>query len=278
MKNLDAHAAAERWLRRPLCRRYAVVVFGTLSKLKLGNEPNANRTIFWAFGTLLNGESEILGAWHSDTDAAIPPEVFGQLYHRGIEFVRCGLGHLEGIEPAFTAAFRNSATYPSIEQTLAATLADVKPGHRSGMSRLLRATVGDPMDASLTVSSPDISSAELRERYPKLTRQWDEAAALFQPLFELPEPYRRLVRSVDRAAAELQGRLERSIHRHGPFVDSDEAFDFVVAGLRRADLQLDQDARAAQHARDESAWHLRHRIPTSDGAVGTATLAYRVLP
>lgn len=278
MKKLDDHAATHRWLRRPLCRRYAVVAFGVLSKLKLKGEPNADRTICWAFGTLLNGDSEILAAWHSDTDAAIPPEVFGHLYHRGVEFVRCGLGDLADVEPAFRAAFRNSATYPSIEQTLAATLADVKPGHRSAMSRLLRAAVGDPMDAGLTVSSPDISSADLRERYPKLTRQWDEAAALFQQLFALPEPYRRLVRSVDRAAAELQGRLERSIHRHGPFVDSDEAFDFVVAGLRRADLQLDREARAAQHARDESAWHFRHRMPTSDGAVGTATLAYRVLP
>jgi transposase-like protein len=278
MKKLDAHAGTYRWLRRPLCRRYAVVVFGTFSKLKLGTEPNANRTICWAFGTLLNGDSEILGAWHSDTNAAIPPEVFGQLYHRGIEFVRCGLGDLAGVEPAFMAAFRNSATCPSIEQTLAATLADVKAGHRSAMSRLLRAKVGDPIDAIPTVSSPDISSAELRERYPKLTRQWDEAVALFRHLFALPEPYRRLVRSVDRAAAELRGRLERSIHRHGPFVDSDEAFDFVVAGLRRADLQLDREARAAQHARDASAWQFRHRLPTSDGAVGTATLAYRVLP
>lgn len=278
MKYLDAHAAAERWLRRPLCRRYAVVVFGVLSKLELKTDPAVDRTICWAFGTLLNGDSEILGAWHSDMDAAIPSEVFGQLYHRGVEFVRCGLGNLACVESAFRAAFRNSATYPSIEQTLSATLADVKPGHRSAMSFLLRAAVGDPMDAAPTVASADISSAELRERYPKLTRQWDEAVALFQQLFALPEPYRRLVRSVDWAAAELQGRLERSIHRHGPFVDSEEAFDFVVAGLRRADLQLDREARAAQHARDASARQFRHRLPTSGGAVGTATLAYRVLP
>ncbi|CAM4164616.1 transposase [Roseateles saccharophilus] len=278
MKKLDAHAATYRWLRRPLCRRYAVVVFNTFSKLKQRIDPNSNRTICWAFGTLLNGDSEILGAWHPDTNAATPPEVFGQLYHRGIEFVRCGLGDLVDVEAAFKAAFRNSATYPSIEQTLTATLADVEPRHRSGMSRLLRAAVGDPVDEGSTVSSPDISSAELRERYPKLTLQWHEAVARFQPLFALPEPYCRLVRSVDQAAAEVQGRLEREIHRHGPFVDSDEAFDFVVARLRRADLQLDREARAAQHARDASAWQSRRRLPPSGGTVGATTLAYRVLP
>lgn len=277
MKKLDDRAATERWLRRPLCRRYAVVAFSSLSKLKLKAGPQTDRTICWAFGTLLNGDSEILGAWHSNADAAIPPEVFGQLYDRGVEFVRCGLGDLVGVEPAFRAVFRNSATFPSIEQTIAAALADVEPRHRSGMSRLLRATVGDPMGERQTVASPDISSAELRERYQKLTHQWDEAVALFQLLFALPEPYRRLVRSVDQAAAEVQGRLERAIHRHGPFVDLDEAFDFVVAGLRRADLQLDREARAAQHARDASAWQ-SCRLPTSGGAVGTPTLAYRVLP
>lgn len=274
----DSDRTTKDWQRSALCRRYAVVVFGTLSKLKVKAEQQGDRTICWAFGTLLNGESEVLGAWQSDREAAIPPEVFGQLFHRGVEFVRCGLGDLAEVESAFRAAFRNSVTYPSIEQALAATLAHVKPRHRAGVSSVLRATVGEPVDTGPAASSTEISSAALRERYPELMPQWSEAVATFRQLLALPEPYRHLVRSVDRAAAEVQGRLERSIHRHGPFVDSDEAFDFVVTRLLRADLQLDREARAAQHARDASAWQSRRRLPTPAGVVGTPTLAYRELP
>ena len=273
MKIFDPMQQRERWLSRALCRRYAAVVFSTLSEPSLETQLENNRTIYWAFGCLHNGESEILGAWNLDAESATMTAVFGDLYRRGVEFLRFGLGSLGDVEAAFLATFRMSAAYPSLEQTMAALIAKVKPFHRPAMATLLRAAIGDPHDASAAVSSVAISSEDLRKKYPGILVQWREAVAGFQPLFVLPEPYRQLVRSVDRTAIDIQGCLMKAIYRHGPFVDSGDAFDFVVDRLVRADLRLVRDAEGEEMARQAVHSKFGRFAAVPSGAVGTPTLA-----
>lgn len=240
------------WLHRPLCRRYAVVVFSAASRLRVpGASPK--RKIGWALGTLINGDREILGAWSSNDEGVIPAEVFGRLYDRGVEYVTYAVGDLPSLHPAFIEAYPRAVELPSIEQSLAAELASVRSVDRQAMGHLLRAAVADP-SALETVASPGISSVDWRERYPNILERWGEAVAVSQPLFALPEPYRRLVRSVDRTAMEVQERLMRANHRHGPFADASEAFAFVAAALQRADRQLERERHARRLAHD--AWPL----------------------
>jgi len=273
MKIPDTNVQRERWLSRPLCRRYAAVAFGTISKLPVNGRTSENRTIYWAFGSLINGESEILGAWSLGAESAIATMVFGDLHNRGVEFLRCGLGNLADVEAAFLATFRMAALYPSIEQTFAAAIDAVKPSHRVPMSSLLRAAIGDPDAGPTTVSLPGTSSEELRQKYPQILQQWGEAVAGFQPLLALPEPYRQLVRSVDQTAIGMQERLTRSILRHGPFIDSAAAFDFVVDALMRADLRLQRDAEAGPLARGALVSRSGRFASASGGAVGTPAMA-----
>lgn len=273
MKNLEPSVRRERWLTRALCRRYAAVVFSTLSEPTLQNQPFKNRTICWAFGCLVKGEAEILGAWHLDEAAKTTHDVVLDLHNRGVEFLRCGLGDLRGVEVSFLNTFRMAALYPSIEQALAALRDTVRPFHRPAMSRSLRETIGDPTDTPSTVAALRFSSEELRQKYPGILEQWNETVAGFQPLFALPEPYRQLVRSVDRTAIGLQERLMGAIHQHGPFPDSGEAFDFVVDWLVRADLRLMRDAEAEELAREARALGSGRFAPVSGGAAGTPALA-----
>jgi len=273
MKNLDAKVAAREWLRRPLCRRYAAVEFSILPRLSVKSRRYENRTICWAFGSLIKGECEILGAWNLDTESVTTTEMFGDLRNRGVEFIRCGLGNLGDVEETFLATFRMAALYPSIEQTVASAVNAVKPRHRAFMANLLQPAVGDSAEVTAAAPLTSISSGELRQKYPEILAQWDEAVAGFQPLFALPAPYRQLVRSVGRTAIGMQERLMRSIHHHGPFVDSAEAFDFVVDWLVRADLRLQRDAQAEWIARDALASQSGRFGPASGRAVGTPVLA-----
>jgi hypothetical protein len=125
-------------------------------------------------------------------------------------------------------------------------LASVSSAHRSAMSALLRVAAADPAEELVKVSLREIPSTS----YPKILAQWGEAVAAFQPLFAIPEPYRHLVRSVDQTAAEVQGRLMRAIHRHGPFVDSGEAFRFAAAALQHADRQIYRELQARRIANE----------------------------
>ncbi|MFG6490048.1 transposase [Roseateles sp. BYS78W] len=273
MKTLDPSVQRERWLRRTLCRRYAAVVFSTFSAPPLKGQQAENRAICWAFGSLIRGECEILGAWNLNGETATMPAVFGDLSDRGVEFVRCGLGDLRGAEAAFLATFRMSALYPSIEQDLASALSSVKPRHRAAMSSEMRSMLGEPSGVPATVLQPGISSEGLRQKYPGILERWSGSVAAFRQLFALPEPYRQLVRSVDRTAIGMQQRLMKAISRHGPFVDSVEAFDFVVDGLLRADLQLRREAEAKQLAREALVLQSGRYAPVSGGAYGAPVLA-----
>lgn len=265
-------AVPQTWLRRPLCRRYAVVVFTAASRLQVTGAVAPNRTIWWALGTLINGDREILGVWNSNGEGAIPADVFGGLYDRGVEYITYASGALAASQSAFSAAYPRAVLLPSIEQSVAAALASVRSAHRSVMSGLLRAAAVDAAEPVMAVR-PGISSADWRERYPRILEQWDEAVAAFQPLFALPEPYRQLGLSVDRTAFDVQERLLRAIHRHGPFVDAGEVFEFVAAALQRADRRLYGELEARRLARDMCVSRSGRVAPASSGALGTPTLA-----
>jgi len=277
MRIVEPNSAATNFLSRPLCRRYAVIVLTRISTLPVKAEADQSRTFCWAYGTLINGDAEVLGAWNSDGEQPIPVKVFGNLRDRGVEFVAHGVGNLIGAESAFMGTFGRAMLLPSIEQSVASTVAAVKPAHRAAVSNLLRAALGDADRAPSSVAPDEISRAVLRERYPKLLRQWDEAVAPFQPVAALPEPYRSLVRSADRTAFELHERLMKAIHRHGPFVDSVEAFDFVASALMRADRQYQRGAREGRLARSAVAMR-SGLVPGRLRGVGVPTLAERVSP
>jgi transposase-like protein len=249
-----------------------VVVFSTASRLPGTVAVVPNRKICWALGTLVNGDCEILGAWNSNEGGVTPAEVFGRLYDRGVEYVTYAVGDLPSLQPAFIEAYPRGVELPSIEQVLADALSSVRSADRPAMAHLLRAAVADPAPPE-TVVSPGISSADWRERYPKILEQWGEAVAVFQPLFALPEPYRRLVRSVDRTAMEVQERLMRAIHRHGPFADASETFAFVAAALQRADRMLERERQARRLARDACPLPSGRIGPISGRALGAPALA-----
>lgn len=272
MKILDSYVR-ERWLKRALCRRYAAVAFTTISSPAVRNQSDLGQTFCWAFGSLINGECEILGAWKLDSVSATPANVFGDLYVRGVEFLRCGIGDLGDDEAAFVATFRNAALYPSIEQSFFAAIDAVKPRHRAAMSTLLRAALGGAGTESIAVSLPGSSSEDFRQKYPGILDQWGQAVARWQPVSELPEPYARLVRSVDRSSAAIQECLMRAIKRHGPFADSAEAFAFIVDALLRADLRLQRDEDVEELARVAPGSRAGRVAPVSGDAVGTPTLA-----
>lgn len=273
MKFFDLTSQRERWLNRALCRRYAVLAFISLSVPPLANQLGENRTIWWAFGCLIKGECEVLGAWNLDAEAVTTTEVFGNLHNRGVEFLRCGLGDLADVEAGFLATFRMAAVYPSIEQSLASVIGSVKPRHRTEMADVLRAAIDESGLGLHTVSQSAIASEDLRQKYPGILKRWGESVAAFQPLFSLPDPYRRLVRSVDLAAAGMQERLVKAMHRHGPFADAAETFDFVVDWLMRADLRLARDAQAKELAGEALVSRYGRFAPVSGGATGTPALA-----
>ncbi len=272
MQSSDARVKVAKWLRRPLCRRYAVIVFNTISGIKVRTEAGSSRTICWALGSLVNGDSEILGVWVGEPQSTTPSAVIDDLRNRGVESLRFGVGNLLGVEPPLSLAFMKASACPSIEQARAAALAAVKPIHRPAMDHLFRFPRGQE-DEMATVDSPVISRTDLRERYPDVLSRWADVVARCEPLFDQPSLYNDLVRSADQTAFDIQQRVAKVVHRQGSFDDIATALEFVAVRLWRAERTLDRDVRsvpARSDTRRSSPGVLARAIPEPGVAASVA--------
>jgi len=249
MKLSTCEDQAQRWLERPLCRRFATVVFCRNVSRWTGAAPASSQAVWWALGTLNDGEAEVLGAWKEvDEKAALLSEVFGQLHERGVVSIRFCVGNIGSTETVFRETFRHAAVVPSIEDDLAAAVSMARPRHRPAVWSRLRATAELDCSEDARSEFAIFQASELGERYPGIVRQWDEALARFEAFYALDASSRELVRSADRTAADLRERLNRAIQRHGPFTDPATALDFVVAWLSKAERALDRGRTFARGA------------------------------
>jgi putative transposase len=272
MKQSDSNEIKE-WLERPLCRRYGAAVFsctGPFTPSVIAGQPQA---ICWALGSLINGESEVLGAWlDQDATTAAMPSVFGELQARGAEFIRFGVGDLAGAEASFKRTYRHGEIVDSVEQALESVTARVPLRHRQDVSVHLRAAADAETVERGRSELAKFQGSSLGEKYPDVVQLWSDALARFEPIFSLNEQLRGLVRLADRTAADVRGRLNRAILRHGPFSDSGAALDFVALSLARAEQRLDRERAIAKAARESGKRALRGSAGLAE-AVGVPALA-----
>ncbi|KAK6024704.1 hypothetical protein OSTOST_09483 [Ostertagia ostertagi] len=249
-----------------------MVVFNTLSNLQAKSDPGVSRTICWALGTLLEGDSEMLGAWENSLEnPALAPEVFGELHDRGVVSIRFCVGDVAGAEAKFVNTFRHAGLLPSVEASLARLAPQAAPRHRATLVTNLRATAeAGSLDAA-GAELAKLQASEPGKKCAAIVRQWGEALAGFEPLFDLDASLRERISSADRTAAKLNEKLNREIQRHGPFSDSAAAFDFVVAWLAKAERGLDRD-RAVQSSAKRSSRRFSQSRPSATGASGVPTL------
>lgn len=93
MSNARARRMAD-WTGRPLCRKYAAVVF---DRVVIGQSAcrQEGRTAFgWALGALSDGQTEVLGWWQHSESAPVEWSMVGtQLAARGVERIRVVVDH-----------------------------------------------------------------------------------------------------------------------------------------------------------------------------------------
>lgn len=265
------------WLTKPLCRRYVAVLFSSNPATGSWGEGGESGGIVWAIGTLTSGDSEILGVWraHADTRLAMA-SVFGDVHERGAEFIRFGIGDLVGVRSEFKQIYKTAELFGSVEQALEQVGALLPPRHRLDVLSCLRdAAEAESLEAGRSVLAR-FQGSVLGRRYPRVVRRWDEALESFASAYSLDAQLRGIVRLADRTAADVRGRLQRAILRHGRFTDSAAELNFVAATLARVEQQMDRDRAIARPVRQAESMISRGALRARAG-VGVPTLAQRVL-
>jgi hypothetical protein len=99
----DAGRSRTQWLKRPLCRRYVLTFFDVaVARLREG-EGLRDLPVHWAFGWLIDGEGEALGAWMDSGDGSVDPvRLLADIQARGVERTGylAGTGTCSGIDEA----------------------------------------------------------------------------------------------------------------------------------------------------------------------------------
>lgn len=194
------------------------------------------------------------------------PSVLREIHARGAEFIRVGVGDMQGAEWLFGSLFRNSEVVPSVARSLEAVVSLVPPRHRPAMLAGLRACAEAQDLVSARQELARFQCTDVGERYPEIVQRWEQDLARFESIFALHPQLRGLVRAVDWAAAGVRERLARAIDRHGAFSGPDAALEFVAATLMRAERGLERESASA-------AREMRPSAPQRSPGAGLPALA-----
>ncbi len=118
MTTMDAGAAPEGWLGRPLSRRYVLGIFDVAVVRSADGKGGRDRAVHWATGWLADGECEFLGAWiEPEGGPEGPSRMLADLKRRGVERIWhvAGTG-AAGLREHVSAAFPGSTPAASGER------------------------------------------------------------------------------------------------------------------------------------------------------------------
>ncbi len=262
--SLRVEGAAEwRWAGQPLCRRYVVARFNTLSvQASIGNDTQ-NLAVRWASGYLRDLESELIGVWTCNKPAiglagmvaaGDPPwtvpasqtwcDALVDLRRRGVERVQFVIGDdLLRFREELRAALPGATALPSFAELLERSWSQAAARHRAGLQQCLTEILQSASGLHARELLGAAESGPWGAKYPEILEDWRLALEQGWVLWTLPPALRRAVLSGDGAAAALNRSLRKAVARHGCFADVDEAHAFVVAALARAERRL-QASRA----------------------------------
>jgi transposase-like protein len=267
----DAMAKAIGWQTCPLCCRYLLVLFETLSIQVEEGGVVRDRTLRWAFGVLADGQHEVLGAWLGpEAGEATWQEVFDDIKVRGVE----NIGFVASSEPAtvhpvLRAAYPSATSLRSIGQLLARGLPKLRPRDHEPAANVLRAAGVAAGARAAQEALAGVAVSRFGPTYPAAVQRWRAAVQQLGPFYAMPPRRRRTMLASEVALQHLQRRAGRAIGRHGRFADGAAATAFVMDALRHAERRIGLvGARvdvASDHRADRAS---RRNTRFSSGALG----------
>lgn len=257
----------------PLCRRYVVARFDQVSVRVSVDGATQNAAVQWAIGYLRCLEGEVIGAWVY-TRLDVPPDqatggpgtvedhpeaeksqqawchVFDDMKHRGAERVRFAVGDdISTFREWLRTRFPGATALPSFADLFEHSLSRVAARHRARVREFLLDILGCPSGLQARQVLGTVEAGQWGAKYPGLLADWRLALEQGWALWTLAPTLRRELLLGDGAAAALSRSLRKAVARRGCFANVDEALEFVLAALARAERRLDASlaGAAAEH-------------------------------
>jgi len=203
----------ERWKRRPLEERYAVIfldaTYFSLRRIRISREP-----IYVALGVRSDGRKEILGWWFGGSEgesADLWDEILRELKERGVKgvevFVTDGL---RGLKEAIFRHFPSSRYQRCIMHAVRYTLTRVRVSDRERVAIMLKRIyrAGSREEAQEALEG---FKRVLRPIYPRVVKLWEENFEDLLRFLHFPSEIRRFIyttNQLERPFKEVKRRLK----------------------------------------------------------------------
>jgi putative transposase len=205
--------------------------------VKIRDGQVANRPIYVAMGINLEGERDVLGLWvgpGGGEGAKFWMSLLTELRNRGIRdtFIVCCDG-LKGLPDAIRATWPQAEVQLCVVHLVRSSLRYTSKKHWGQVCRELREIYTAPTLDAAQVRFDEFAHT-WRDRYPAMTRVWEQAWAEFVPFLEFPAELRTLVYTTN-AIESLNARFRRAVRHRGHFPNEQAALKvlYLVATERR---------------------------------------------
>ena len=185
---------AKEWQQRPLESIYAVVFLDAIHYHVRSEGQIVKKAGYIAIGLDLDGRKDVLGMWVGENESAkFWATVLNGLRNRGVEdiFIAC-TDNLTGFDTAIHAVFpeteiqncmihqlRNSSKYVSYKD-LKALMSDLKAVYAA-------------VDEQAALDALETFAQNWDNKYPKISKSWQENWANLSTYFKYPQEVRRLI-------------------------------------------------------------------------------------
>ena len=205
------------WQQRPLEDVYPVVFLDCLViKVREGGTVQ-RKACYLALGVTLEGDRDVLGMWFQETEGAkFWMQVLNELKQRGVRdvLIACVDG-LKGFPEAIEAVFPDTWVQTCIVHMIRHSLRYVPRRELAQVAADLR-PIYTALDANAAREALDQFDERWGERFPPITKSWNDAWEQVIPFLSFPPEVRRVIYTTN-AIEALNRQLRKAIKTKGPF-------------------------------------------------------------
>jgi putative transposase len=223
------------WQNRPLDRVYPVVFIDAIH-VKVRDGQVTNRPVYVAIGVSVNGERDILGLWAGDggEGAKFWLSVLTEIKNRGVEDVCITVcDGLKGLPEAINTVWDRAIVQTCIVHLVRNTFRYAARQFWDAMSRDLRPVYTAPSEAAAKERFVEFSG-KWGQKYPAITRLWENAWSEFVPFLDYDVEIRRVICSTN-AIESVNARYRRAIRARGHFPTEQAALKCLYLATRALD-------------------------------------------
>ena len=222
------------WQQRPLEDVYPVLFLDCLViKVREGGTVQ-RRACYLALGVTLEGDRDVLGMWFQESEGAkFWLQVLNDLKQRGVQdvLIACVDG-LKGFPEAIEAVFPDTWVQTCIVHLIRHSLRYVPRREREQVARDLR-PIYTATDADAAREALEQFDERWGERFPPITKSWQDAWEQVIPFLAFPPEVRRVIYTTN-AIEALNRQLRKAIKTKGHFPNEEAARKLIYLAISNA--------------------------------------------